>query len=62
MYVYHDQGTIDVHAVIESAGRLAQLYSQRADYLALKELTDFIDGQTVEHVRSCLADKREYTF
>ena len=55
MYVYHDQGSIDLPAIIKSAEHLAQLYGKHADYQAMKQLTDFIDGQTVEHIRNCLA-------
>lgn len=54
MYMYQDQNIIiDVSTIIARSEQLARLYG-KADYAVLKEITDYIDGQTVDNVRDCI--------
>lgn len=55
MYVYQEQNiAIDVEKIISCSQELAELYNNKADFITMKKLTDYIDGQTVDYVRSCL--------
>ena len=55
MYVYQEQDIkIDVSKIISCSQELAKLYNNKADFITMKKLTDYIDGQTVDYVRSCL--------
>jgi len=54
MYMYQDQDIIiDVRTIIARSEKLASLYG-KADYSVLKEITDYIDGQTVDNVRNSI--------
>ncbi len=63
MYIFQEQEIkIDVDKIIRYSQELAGLYNDNADFDQMKELTDYIDGQTIDYVRSCLnpnlAEKR----